>query len=166
MNVHFKITSGLLSAIRGDLRRPHAFAHERVGFISAGLSESDEGLLVLAQSYRPVADEDYMEGTGAGAMMNAAAIRKALQWAMSERVAIFNVHSHGGRGVPRFSPFDLRESAKFVPDFFKLAASRAHGAIVLSKDAAFGKIWFDVKRAEFISRYTEVGVPIRKWSAA
>jgi len=166
MNVHLKITTGLLATIRQDLRRPHEFAHERVGFISAGLSESDEGLLVLAQSYRTVADENYMPDTGAGAMMNAAAIRKALQWAMSDRVAIFNVHTHGGRGVPRFSPFDLRESAKFVPDFFKLASSRAHGAIVLSKNAAYGKIWFNAKRAEFIGQYTEVGTPIRRWSAA
>lgn len=166
MNVHFKITSGLLATVRRDLRRPHEFAHERVGFISAGLSESDEGLLVLAQSYRPVADVDYMPGTGAGAMMSAAALRKALQWALSERVAIFNVHSHGGLGVPRFSPFDLRESAKFVPDFFKLAASRAHGALVLSRDAAYGKIWFNGKRIDFISRYTEVGAPLRTWSAA
>ena len=45
MKVCFKITTVLLTAIRSDLRRPHPFAHERVGFISAGLTAVGDGLL-------------------------------------------------------------------------------------------------------------------------
>jgi hypothetical protein len=166
MNTTFKANSALFAAMRQDLRRPHAFAHERIGFLSAGIAATDEGLLLLARSYRPIADEDYLPDPSVGAMMNAVAIRKALQWAMSERVAIFNVHSHGGRGVPGFSTVDLRESAKYVPDFFKLAASRPHGAIVLSNDAAYGKIWFNKGETAIISKFVEVGAPLRKWMAA
>jgi hypothetical protein len=166
MNTTFKANSALFAAMRQDLRRPHPFAHERIGFLSAGIAATDEGLLILARSYRPIADEDYLPDSSVGAMMNAAAIRKALQWAMSERVAIFNVHSHGGRGVPGFSGIDLRESAKYVPDFFKLAASRPHGAIVLSNDAAYGKIWFNKSETSIISKFVEVGAPLRKWVAA
>ncbi len=82
MNVRFKIPSALLASIRIDLRRPHPFAHERVGFISTALSAAGEDLLVLARAYRSVRDEDYLHDPTVGAMMGPEAIRKALQWAM------------------------------------------------------------------------------------
>ena len=96
MTTRFKITRRLLRAIRQDLERPHPFAYERVGFLSAGLFSTDSNLLVLAREYRPVADDDYLHDSSVGAMMGPEAIRKALQWAMSERVAIFHVHAHHG----------------------------------------------------------------------
>src|SRR5437870_1494060 len=101
MKVRFKITSGLLASIRADLGHPHAFAYERVGFISAGAAASASGVLILAQEYRPVADEDYLRDTSIGAMMGPEAIRKAMEWALMKKVSIFHVHSHGGRGIPR-----------------------------------------------------------------
>ena len=167
MKVRFKITTSLLTAIRSDLRRPHPFAHERVGFISAGLSAVSDGLLVLAREYRPVADDEYLDDRTVGAMMGPDAIRNALQWALQESVAIFHVHTHGGNGIPRFSGIDLRENAKFVPDFFKVAPQCAHGAIVLSDTAAHGLIWVGRSRPNhFITSFVEVGVPVRKWSSA
>ena len=127
MKVRFKITTALLASIRTDLRRPHPFAHERVGFISAGLSAVVDGLLVLAREYRPVADDEYLDDPTVGAMMGPDAIRNALQWALQDGVALFHVHTHGGRGIPGFSKIDLRENAKFLPDFFKVAPQCAHG---------------------------------------
>lgn len=167
MKVRFKITSGLLAAIRSDLRRPHPFARERVGFISAGLSSVGDGLLALARDYRPVADDEYLDDPTVGAMMGPDAIRHALQWALQDGVAMFHVHTHGGRGIPDFSRIDLRESAKFVPDFFKVAPQCAHGAIVLSDTAAHGLIWIGRSRPNhFVTSFVEVGVPLRKWSSA
>ena len=167
MKVRFKITTGLLTAIRSDLRRPHRFARERVGFISAGLSAVDDGVLVLAREYRPVADDEYLNDPTVGAMMGPDAIRNALQWALQDGVAMFHVHTHGGHGIPGFSGIDLRENAKFVPDFFKVAPQCAHGAIVLSDTAAYGLVWFGrPKPRDFITSFVEVGVPLRKWSTA
>lgn len=167
MRVRFKITTGLLTAICSDLRRPHPFAHERVGFISAGLSAVGDGLLVLAREYRPVADDEYLDDPTVGAMMGPDAIRNALQWALQDGVAMFHVHTHGGHGIPGFSGIDLRENAKFVPDFFKVAPQCAHGAIVLSDDAAHGLVWFGrTQSKDFITSFIEVGVPLRKWSSA
>ena len=165
MKVGFKITTALLTAIRSDLRRPHPFAHERVGFISAGLSTVSEGLLVLAREYQPVADDEYLDDPAVGAMMGPDAIRNALQWALQDGVALFHVHTHGGRGIPGFSEIDLRENAKFVPDFFKVAPQCAHGAIVLSDSAAHGLVWFGRSRPnQVMTSFIEVGVPLRKWS--
>ena len=163
MNVRFKITAELFAAVRADLHRPHPFASERVGFISTGIADSRDGLVLLAQSYRPVADDDYICDDTVPVMMGPAAIRKAMQWALTDRVGIFHVHTHGGRGIPRFSGIDLRENAKFVPSFLNVAAQRAHGAIVLSGDAARGQVWLSRGAAPlFISEFVEVGAPGRK----
>lgn len=165
MRIRFKITDGLLCAIRNDLRRSHPFAHERVGFIAAGLSAWDKGLLVLACEYRPVADEEYLDDPTVGAMMGPEAIRNALQWALRGRWAMFHVHAHAGSGVPRFSAIDLRENARFVPDFFKVAPECAHGAIVLSDTAANGLVWLGRSEAAVpISSFVSVGASLRKWS--
>ena len=165
MTVRLKITCRLLEAIRRDLARPHRFAHERVGFISAGLSSADDDLWVLARAYRPVADDDYLPDPSVGAMMGPEAIRKALQWAMSESVAIFHVHTHGGRGRPGFSGIDLREQGKFVPNFFQIAPRCPHGALVLSDNSAHGHIWLDGgKPYEVITSFVVVGAPLNTWS--
>lgn len=163
-NVRFKITAGLLATIRADLHRPHPFAGERVGFISTGMAMSSDGLVLFAQGYRAVDDNDYVRDDTMPVMMGPDAIRKAMQWALTEKVGIFHVHSHGGRGIPKFSGIDLAESAKFVPSFLNVAARRAHGAIVLSGDAASGLVWLSrTEVPRVISEFVEVGVPIRKW---
>ena len=166
MTVRFKITAALLAMVREDVRRPHPFAHERVGFISAGLSTSgDGGLLVLARGYRPVTDDEYLRDPTVGALIGPDAIRNALEWALQDGVAVFHVHTHGGTGIPGFNGIDLRENAKFVPDFFKVAPQCAHGAIVLSDTAAHGLIWFSGSQPpESITSFVEVGVPLRKWN--
>lgn len=167
MNIHFKITKVLLTGIRADLRRPHAFAHERVGFIAAGLAAAHDDLLILAQEYRPVLDEEYLPDPSVGAMMSAEAIRRARQWAMNDRAAIFHVHTHGGRGVPGFSGIDRRENAKFIPNFVSVAPHAVHGAIVLSDTAAFGQVWLGRDAQQpFVARFTEVGMPFHTWRAA
>ncbi|MGE4296486.1 MAG: hypothetical protein AB7E47_00535 [Desulfovibrionaceae bacterium] len=164
MKITFKITAALLDGIRKDLDRPHAFAFERVGFIAAGLTTVAGGVMILAHAYRPVEDGDYIPDRTVGVMMGPEAIRKALQWAMCVRVALFHVHSHGGYGIPRFSGVDLRENAKFVPDFFKVAPQCAHGAIVLTSDAANGQIWLDRRQpCRPIDTFSVTGVPIKKW---
>lgn len=167
MKLHFKITRALLDTVRIDLRRQHRFAHERVGFISAGLAACDKDVLIIARGYRSVRDEDYLPDASVGAMMGPEAIRKALQWAMEEGVALLHVHTHGGRGLPTFSGIDVRENAKFIPDFFKVAPQCVHGAVVLSDNAARGQVWLDRARPRVpIESFAEVGAPIRTWRAA
>lgn len=141
MKAHMKISGALLRAIRTDLRRQHAFAAERVGFIFAGVAQTESGVALLCRDYTPVADEDYVDDPRVGAMMGETAIRKALQHAMATKSAALHVHEHGHRGRPGFSGIDIRENAKFVPDFFKVAPFTPHGAIVLSHDSAAGQFW-------------------------
>ena len=167
MKVRFKITADLLADIRADLARPHAFAHERVGFISAGISPMAQDIMVLARAYRPVRDDDYLNDPSVGAMMGREAIRKSLEWAMQGGHAMFHVHTHGGAGIPGFSGIDLRENRKFVPDFFKVTPRCPHGALVLSDTAASGQIWFGRGREPSgIDEFVVVGPSLRKWGHA
>jgi hypothetical protein len=167
MNIRFKITSPLLGAIRADLRRPHQFAHERVGFISAGLAAAHDELLIFARGYEPVRDDEYLRDDHVGAMMSEQAIRRARQQAKDTSAAIFHVHTHGGHGVPGFSGVDNRENARFIPNFVSVAPQCVHGAIVLSDTAAFGQVWIGRAGSRpFITRFNEVGMPIRNWRAA
>jgi hypothetical protein len=166
MKINFKIRRALLMTIRSDLARRHPYAFERVGFISAGLASTGGDLYILARSYQPVIDKDYLRDSSVGAMVGPEGIRKALQWAMSDRVAIFHIHTHGGLGHPEFSDIDLREQMKFVPNFFQVAPQFAHGAIVLSNNYAHGHIWFDNSNSyEVITDFIEIGNPLTAWSS-
>jgi hypothetical protein len=123
--------------------------------------------LVLARTYRAVADGDYLHDPSVGAMIGPAAIRKALQWALSEGVAVFHVHTHGGIGRPGFSNIDLREQAKFVPNLFQIAPQCPHGALVLSNNSVHGHIWLDGDKSfEIVTGFVEVGAPLNIWSTS
>lgn len=161
MRAIFRIERSLLNSIHVDLSRPHSFAHERVGFIACSVGALADGHLLLAHTYLQVDDDDYENDPRVGAMMGASAIRKALQYAYNNHVAMFHVHRHEHRGRPGFSPVDMRESAKFVPDFWKVSPKIPHGAIVLSHDSMRGAWWNpESKLAQYIDELTVLGRPI------
>lgn len=166
MTLTFKIPSRLLTQIRDDLHRPHSFAFERVGFLTAGVATTEGGLLACAKAYYPVDDANYIDDPSVGARMAPAALLNALNLALLGQQAVFHVHTHGLSGVPAFSGVDRRENAKFVPDFFKVTPQRVHGAIVLSDDAAAGQYWTGRGGcAQPIDRFVEIGPRWHAWEA-
>jgi len=160
--ITFRIPRVLLGEIRIDLRRPHAFASERVGFVVAHPARlRDKGIVALAFDYLPVPDDGYEDDPTVGAMMNSSAIRMALQYAYNHQVAVFHVHLHEHSGRPEFSPVDRHEHARFVPNFSNVALNQPHGALVLSSDSAAGRCW--PKKGEPPVRITKivvVGAPL------
>lgn len=164
MNVIFKTTDGFLSALQHDLDRLHSFASERVGFISVRAATAHRNLILFPETYYPVADSDYMDDRTVGAMMSQEAIRKALEIALLQRVGIIHVHKHDHRGTPAFSPIDLREQIKYIPDFFTVRPDMPHGAIVLSRNGAFGRVWMSPKRIIEISEFYVIGSKVKVWS--
>lgn len=163
MTVQIRLTGALWAEIHADLDRPHSFAAERVTFLACRPAAMPTGQLLLAHAAYPVADEHYESSYEAGAMVAGAAFSKALGLAYRDPVSVFHVHRHEHRGHPRFSGYDLSESAKFVPDFWKVRPALPHGALVLSNDSAYGLIWRAPGEApEPISRFTIVGTPTRE----
>jgi len=168
MNTIFRAQGRLFATVRADLCRAHMFAAERVGFLLCSAARvANGGLLILAGNYEPVDDNDYLDDPRAAAMMGPAAIRKAMQRAYnngSQNVSIFHIHMHDHFGQPGFSKIDLVESRKFVPDFFNVAPSIPHGAIVLSKDKAYGLCWLGAThQPEPVSRFEQIGAPLQFW---
>lgn len=162
MRVAFKITRALLGKVLDDLHRSHSFAAERVGFLLCRVGAlKPSGWVVLAHDFQPVADEDYLRDRTVGAMMGPAAIRKAMQVAFSNEVCMFHVHLHDRHGQPWFSGIDLRETLKFVPDFWHVRPQLVHGAVVLSLDSAAGLCWHPRYSRPFrFSDISIVGAPM------
>jgi hypothetical protein len=162
MNIHFKLAAAMLDQAIADLSRPHPFAAERAGFIGCKLSRCRDGVLILAHTYMPLQDDWYVDDQRYGCFFNANAMRAAMQFALASDASMFHVHMHEHRGIPWFSRTDLRESAKFVPDFWNLRPSLPHGTLVLSTDSAAGLCWYPGEsKPTRISRITAVGFPMK-----
>jgi hypothetical protein len=156
----------LRDAILRDLLRPHQYAAERVGFVSCRFGTSDSGLLVLAHDFYPVLDEHYEEDPGVGARMNSAAMRAALQVALSNEVGLFHIHLHDHQGLPGPSRIDWGEWQKFVPDFWHVRPQLPHGALILSRDRLSGWCWYPRKQEPIqVERFTLVGRAMQSWRA-
>ena len=162
MRVLFKMTARLHRDTMTALLRAHPFAAERVAFLKCRVISTTDCLVVLSHDVHHVADDDYLDDPSAGATMGPAAIRKALQSAYHEKTAMFHVHIHEHKGKPGFSRVDSRESALFVPDFWNVQPMLPHGALVLSKDSAWGRCWYPGRREPIdISDFEFVGIPLR-----
>jgi len=157
MNIIFRATSSFIASVRSDLRRLHAFAGERVGFITMRTAAASESLLLLPQDYHPVADEDYVQDLSVGAMIGQEALRKALDMALLSKVGILHIHMHDFPGRLWFSRTDLREQLKFVPDFFKVRRNLPHGALVLGPESAAGRVWLAPDKIQRISEFNFIG---------
>src|SRR2546426_8763369 len=73
--------------------RPHLFAKERVGFLTAGIGNNgDIPALILMRQYYPVSDEHYVDDPYSGARICGAGIREALQRALETQEATYHVH--------------------------------------------------------------------------
>jgi hypothetical protein len=157
MRMTFRATDRFMQDVRRDLARPHRFAAERVGFISIRAAKAANVVILLAEDYHPLDDDDYVDDSTVGAMMGQEAIRKALNVALLQAAGMFHVHMHGHTGRPGFSRIDLREQLKFVPDFFKVRRQMPHGAVVLSRDRATGRAWLCAGTIVNISEFNTVG---------
>lgn len=141
MKIIFKITENMLNEARRDLRRPHPFAEERIGFFTARCTRTAKGLLILASKYIDIPDNGYLHDDSVGAMMNQATILTAMQAAYSDKVGIIHVHLHEHHGRPSLSRTDWRESEKFMPSFINVRPEYPHSALVLSADSMNGICW-------------------------
>jgi hypothetical protein len=159
MTVTLRIPAGLLSTVLDDLRRSHPFAYERVGFLFCKFCSTPTGSLLLAYSYNPVKDDQYVDDDSVGAKIDSSAIREAMQQTLTESATSLHVHLHDHGGIPQFSRVDSREMQALMPCFVNLCPERVHGALVLSNDAAIGKVWGTKvnKEGMQVQRITAIG---------
>jgi hypothetical protein len=166
MSILFRTTEPFIAHIRRDLLRPHAFAHERIGFITVRAAQGRDHIVLLAENYHPVADEDYLDDPLVGARIGQEALRKALNLALLNPVGIFHVHMHLFPERLWFSRIDLAEQLNFVPDFFKVRPTMPHGALVLSPDSMAGRVWLTPRDILPINEFNSVGARVKVTTAA
>ena len=163
MLIHVKMTRSVYERMRADLKRPHDFARERVGFIFARKGNAGQyTLLLLATEYSPVPDAHYLDDPMVGAKINSSAIRSVMERAYSTKECILHVHTHGHPGVPQFSRVDRVEYNKMIPSFHNIGGDAVHGALVFSRDSAAGLIWTSKQASPRpVSKLTIVDYPMK-----
>jgi hypothetical protein len=139
MNIEMKLTSTLYQSILADLRRPHPFAFERVGFCSVRQSLTENGVLLLAERYLPVADDHYIYDSTVGAKIGEPALTKAMHLAYYGRdigTGVFHIHLHDHTGPTGMSQEDLSSIPNVIDGLRQVNAKAPHGLIIFSEDHA------------------------------
>lgn len=70
MKLLFRMNWSLRRAALEDLDRPHKFALERIRFVSIRAAATSSELMIIAESYASVADENYVRDAKVGARIN------------------------------------------------------------------------------------------------
>jgi hypothetical protein len=162
MSVQLRMTRRLYESMRGQLRRPHPFAAERVGFAYGRRGATPKGDLVLLAEFVDVADDDYEDDPSVGARIGSTAIHNALQRALDLKAASFHVHLHEHAGMPWFSRVDRQELPDVVRPFRVLVPDQPYGLILLSDDDCTGLVWMPGEtRARGLREVLVVGAPLR-----
>ncbi len=164
MKIIFKISSTLLGAVKTDLRRSHAFAYERIGFLACKSSYSENDVLTIyAFDYVTVPDDYYIPDNTVGVRFGKEAIQQALVLAFNEgdqNVSVFHVHEHLGNDIPWFSYTDIQSAETFVPDIFNAAPKMPHGTLVLNESHGAGLVWLGKTiKPQPVDTVISVGVP-------
>lgn len=165
MKIQVRIPRELYEGISKDLRRPHPFAAERIGFAFGREARIDSANLIVALAlYVPVADEQYIDDEFVGARIDAAAIRQAMQHVLGSGDCAFHVHMHGFSGRPRFSDTDLKGLGRLIPSFHAVGPSTAHGALLINDERCMAEVWLPrVTAGHRASSVSIVGYPFEKF---
>lgn len=159
--IHVKMTKSIYDTMRADLRRPHPFAYERVGFILARKEVSSETLSIFATNYHPILDSHYINDPDVGAKIGAAALRGIMERAYPTKECIIHVHLHDHSGPPRFSKADRIGYNQMIPSFHNIGGTAVHGGMVFSFDNAIGLIWTSKnKEPFFVNKLSIIGYPL------
>ncbi len=162
-HITLRVPSKVVKQMKEDLRRSHAHAWERVGFLfTRSKTHADGSVLIIATDYRPVADEDYIEDSSVGAKIGVNAIRSAMQQMRDMNSGCFHIHMHSHLGKPAPSGTDSHSLPGVVESFSNIAGGQAVGLMILSKDNFYSAIRLPGhKTLRAANLITVVGFPMR-----
>ena len=161
--IAIKIPRQLYQQMKIDLKRPHEFAYERVGFLMTRSKVVDSSTtLVIAIAYYPVLDENYVDDPSVGAKINSAAIRTAMQIAHEKQSGCLHVHLHGQEGKPYPSMTDAAELPPVVNSLANISPKQCNGFLILSEDSFYASVKLPAS-IELVpaTTYSVVGYPMK-----
>lgn len=139
--IRIRIPKAIYQEMLSDLKRPHQYAYERVGFVFARTEEIlGDTTLVLLNKYVPVNDKDYIEDDTVGAKINSPAIRKAMQYALDNDCGCFHVHMHEHKGNPSPSFTDKKGLPGVVDSLANVSPNQANGFLILSENSFYASV--------------------------
>lgn len=144
MMTKIKLTGALHVEILQDLKRPHPFAAERIGFVTGRMGSLVHGQLILLTGYHVIPDHEYVEDRKVGARIGSEAITWAMQAAYHGRPkgeGVFHIHLHGHRGQTGMSGTDSREIPPMISGFQSVGREAAHGIIILTLNHGTAWVW-------------------------
>jgi hypothetical protein len=136
VQVKLKIPRELFEKALVDLKRPHSFACERVGFFSTRCSRAPSMTIVHCIDYHSLPDDHYIRDNFVGVRIGSSAITAAMSRCANNKIGQLHVHYHGGRGVPRPSHDDCRELPQLARSLRHVDTEQTHGWAILSTDDA------------------------------
>ena len=143
MIAEMKLSVSRYLEILTDLRRPHQFALERVGFCTVRQSFTENRVILLIDGYFPVADEHYIYDSHIGARIGEPALTKAIHLAYHGRgsnTGVFHVHLHDHLGVTGLSREDKSSIPKVVNGLQQINCDASHGLIIFSANHAHAQL--------------------------
>jgi hypothetical protein len=163
LSIVIRIPVALYRDAMQDLRRPHPFAAERVGFFSTALKRvSKKAAILTVSDYHPVRDEYYIDDPSVGAKINSSAIRQAMQRILTTKRGCFHVHLHDHGSRPAPSSTDQESLPSLIESFSHINRELANGYLILSRDSFFAAIRIDgAKQLLHPAKVSVVGYPSR-----
>ncbi|MFC4765791.1 hypothetical protein [Effusibacillus consociatus] len=147
--------------MKGDLSRPHPHAWERVGYV---FIRPTQGTVLEATDYVPVPDEFYVRDSSVGAHVDHRAIALAMKRADHGNEGVLQVHEHGGKGIPQFSPVDYESHPVYLRSFQNANPRVTHGFLLLSENSMVARVWRPgVRQAFEIYSYKITGHGFFDW---
>jgi molybdopterin/thiamine biosynthesis adenylyltransferase len=140
-DIRFRMSASVHQQMLSDLRRPHAFASERVGFLYTSSTTLKNGVvIIIAKEYVAVADDDYEEDHSVGAKINANAIRKGMQTLFEKQGGCFHVHLHDYMGETSPGYTDTKSLPAIAKSFSNISGEQATGFLILSSDSFYASV--------------------------
>jgi len=157
-----RIPASIYKQAIDDLKRPHPFAFERVGFFSTSVSRTHKGRCIATiTQYHSLEDNQYINDQNAGAVISSESIRQCMQRILKTKKGCFHVHLHNHSGKPSPSFTDLSSLPSVARSFFNTNPDLCSGYIILSKNSFYVSI-LNAKPSISIEpeRITVIGYPM------
>src|ERR1035437_3292330 len=158
-----RIPNELYQIMIKDLKRPHLYAHERVGFLlSKSKTVNGNTIIVTFFDYTPVEDENYIDDSLVGAKINSAAIRNSMGKIIKNNCGVFHVHLHSFFGTPFPSKVDKKGIPPVVKCFYNTNPLQEHGFLIISKDSFYCEVIENTsKKFQKADQFSVVGYPMK-----
>lgn len=162
-DIRIRIPQSIYKQMLTDLKRPHPFAFERVGFLfTKSKIINEKTVLIIATDYIPVDDNDYVKDSTVGAKFDSASIRKAMQGTHDRKSGALHVHLHRHSGNPSPSFTDMEGLPGVVHSLSNIASKQANGFLILSEDRFYAEIKIgQEKKFHHVQKISLVGYPMK-----